>query len=296
MATVSTQHLQIGGIILAEDDALISTVLGSCVSVCIFSRKHKAGAINHFALPTFDYVNALPNDGDQFCFGDRSIPHMIAEFLRVTGATVSDLEAKVIGGASVLLKNEASRIVGPVNISLAREMLAAAGIPIVGEDVGGIKGRKVQFYPATGRVRVAPIKDELIAASKNPEGMRKPRVLVVDDSKTIRDLLKRILTDGDELEVVGFAENPLIAEKMIQTLKPDVITLDIYMPEMDGITFLEQYLPKNPLPVVLITSISLDDGGKVLRGLEMGAVDYIQKPSLHTMAANAPMIREKVKQ
>lgn len=297
MRTLPTHHLKIGDIIISEADSIVSTVLGSCVSVCIFSKKHKAGAINHFALPFFDNGKTLSHKGDDFRYGDQSIPYMISEFLKITGAKVSDLQAKVIGGASVLLKNEASKSVGPSNIAMAKKILKDASIPVVGEDIGGTHGRKVLFHSATGRVQVANIDESKVQPHQIGNQKAKiPRVLIVDDSKTIRDLLKRVLSEGAELEVVGFAENPLVAEKLIHDLKPDVVTLDIHMPVMDGITFLEKFLPKNPLPFVLITSISLDEGGKVLRGLELGAVDYIQKPTLQTLPMIAPLIREKVKQ
>ncbi len=312
-----THHLQIGDIMIAEDDAIISTVLGSCISVCLYSRQHRAGAINHFALPIFSNGSDTSHQNDDFRYGDQSLSVMIAQFLAVTGATAKQIEAKIIGGASVLLKNEASQSVGPTNIAIARKILKEKGIRVVGEDVGGNHGRKVLFHTATGRVQVANIHENRVQpnqinhahpAKQDPKPVHAqqnrtfadrakqiPRVLIVDDSKTIRDLLSRILAEGGEIEVIGVAENPVVAEKMILDLKPDVVTLDIHMPIMDGITFLESFLPKHPLPFVLISSMSIEEGGEVLRGLELGAVDYIQKPTLQTLPVVAPLIREKVK-
>ncbi|OFZ22537.1 MAG: hypothetical protein A2X94_02660 [Bdellovibrionales bacterium GWB1_55_8] len=124
---------------------------------------------------------------------------------------------------------------------------------------------------------------------------RKTRVLVVDDSKTIRQLLTRILTADPELEVIGTADCPSQAEKMIRELRPDVITLDIHMPEMDGVSFLQKYIGEFPIPTVMISSISMEESTQVLQALEIGAVDYIQKPSFEKLDRMAPLIAEMVR-
>ncbi|MBC7692119.1 MAG: chemotaxis response regulator protein-glutamate methylesterase [Methylotenera sp.] len=124
---------------------------------------------------------------------------------------------------------------------------------------------------------------------------RPKKVLVVDDSKTIRELLTKILSSDPELQVVACAELPSQVEDLIRRHQPDVITLDIHMPEMDGVTLLRQYLPKYPVPTVMITSISMEESTQVLTALESGAVDYIQKPSFQELARVAPLIIEKVK-
>ncbi len=128
-----------------------------------------------------------------------------------------------------------------------------------------------------------------------PRAEKKARVLIVDDSKTIRVLLSKILSEDPGIEVVGAAEKPSQAEQMIRELKPDVITLDIHMPEMTGVDFLKVFLPKFPIPTVMITSLSLEDGPLVLQALENGAVDYIQKPSANQLSDVAPLIIEKVR-
>jgi two-component system chemotaxis response regulator CheB len=124
---------------------------------------------------------------------------------------------------------------------------------------------------------------------------RPVRVLIVDDSKTIRSLLRKILSMDPAVEVVGEAERPSQVEELIEKHKPTVITLDINMPEMDGVTLLSRYLPKYRIPTVMVTAISFQDGDQVLRALNLGAVDYIQKPSMEEMAAMSPLIIEKIK-
>jgi two-component system chemotaxis response regulator CheB len=121
------------------------------------------------------------------------------------------------------------------------------------------------------------------------------RVLIVDDSKTIRNLLRQVLSSDPAIQVVGEAERPSQVEDLIEKLKPTVITLDINMPEMDGVTLLSRYLPKYKIPTVMVTAISMQDGDQVLRALNLGAVDYIQKPSMEEMRAMSPVIIEKIK-
>lgn len=124
---------------------------------------------------------------------------------------------------------------------------------------------------------------------------RKYKVLIVDDSKTIRNILTKIFSNDPDLEVCATAEKPSDVEALIQKHKPDVITLDIHMPEMDGVTLLKKIAPIYHIPTVMITSISIAEGPLVLEALENGAVDYIQKPEVSYLDRLTPMIVEKVK-
>ncbi|MBS1962543.1 MAG: chemotaxis response regulator protein-glutamate methylesterase [Bdellovibrionales bacterium] len=148
------------------------------------------------------------------------------------------------------------------------------------------------FYPADGRLRVAACEAAPKTASAN---VGKIRVLVVDDSSTVRKLLVKILGADPDLEIVGEAERPSQVEALIRERKPDVITLDLHMPEMDGVQCLKRYLPAHPVPTVIISSISMEEGPLVLAALEAGAVDYVQKPTFEKLAATAPMLVERVK-
>jgi two-component system chemotaxis response regulator CheB len=108
--------------------------------------------------------------------------------------------------------------------------------------------------------------------------MNKIKVVVIDDSALIRGLLSHILDAQPDIEVVGVAPHPLIARQMIKTLNPDVITLDIEMPEMDGLEFLEKIMRLRPMPVVMLSTLTERGSVATLRALELGAVDFIAKP------------------
>lgn len=110
--------------------------------------------------------------------------------------------------------------------------------------------------------------------------MSKIRVLTVDDSALMRQVLAALLAKDTEIEVVGAAPDPFIAREKIKALNPDVLTLDVEMPKMDGITFLEKLMRGHPMPVVMVSSLTEAGCQTTLRALELGAVDFITKPKI----------------
>jgi two-component system, chemotaxis family, protein-glutamate methylesterase/glutaminase len=123
----------------------------------------------------------------------------------------------------------------------------------------------------------------------------KKRVLIVDDSPTIQRLLERAIARDPQLEVVGSLTDPRETEAAIERLKPDVITLDMNMPHLNGCDVLERILPKYSIPVVMVTALAKEEGSQVLRALELGAVDYLQKPSMAEMDQFQDTITEKIR-
>lgn len=109
--------------------------------------------------------------------------------------------------------------------------------------------------------------------------MAKIRVLIVDDSAFIRAVFTEILSSDPEIEVIDTAEDPIDAREKIRRLNPDVITLDIEMPKMDGLSFLEKIMSLRPMPVVMASSLTAAGADETLQALELGAVDYVLKPT-----------------
>ncbi|UAA38752.1 chemotaxis response regulator protein-glutamate methylesterase [Paraneptunicella aestuarii] len=109
--------------------------------------------------------------------------------------------------------------------------------------------------------------------------MKKIKVLIVDDSQLIRELLTSILDSDPRLEVVGCAVDPHQARQMIKDLSPDVITLDVEMPRMNGITFLKNLMRLRPMPVVMISTLTSEGSQITMQALELGAIDFIEKPN-----------------
>ena len=128
--------------------------------------------------------------------------------------------------------------------------------------------------------------------------MKKIKVLVVDDSALIRSVMTEIINDQVDMEVVGAAPDPLVAREMIKALNPDVLTLDVEMPKMDGLDFLEKLMRLRPMPVVMVSSLTERGSEITLRALELGAVDFVTKPKIsikNGMLEYAQLISDKIR-
>jgi two-component system chemotaxis response regulator CheB len=109
---------------------------------------------------------------------------------------------------------------------------------------------------------------------------RKIKVLVIDDSALIRSVLRDIINQESDMVCVGVAPDPFVAREMIKTLHPNVLTLDVEMPKMDGLDFLERLMRLRPIPVVMVSSLTGTGSDVAFRALELGAIDYVTKPKL----------------
>ncbi len=121
---------------------------------------------------------------------------------------------------------------------------------------------------------------------------RKTRVLIIDDSAVIRRLLTEILNEAGDIEVVGTAQDPIFAMEKITNLRPDVITLDVEMPRMDGLTFMKELMATDPIPVVMVSALTGKGCETTLKALELGAVDYVTKPAIDVSSGIAALSDE----
>ena len=108
--------------------------------------------------------------------------------------------------------------------------------------------------------------------------IRPIRVLVIDDSATVRQILQRELGKYADIDIVGAASDPYVCREMVVDLEPDVITLDVEMPRMDGITFLSKLMKHKPLPVIMVSSLTPKGGDLAMQALAAGAVDVMVNP------------------
>lgn len=123
--------------------------------------------------------------------------------------------------------------------------------------------------------------------------MMKPiRVLVVDDSPTMRAIITNVISSDPAIEVVGHASDPLEAREAIKKTKPDVVTLDIEMPNMNGLEFLQRVMKLHPLPVIMVSSLTQHGASATIRALELGAVDCIGKPTSGSPASLSELPRK----
>lgn len=120
------------------------------------------------------------------------------------------------------------------------------------------------------------------------------KVLIVDDSALVRQVLTEILSAEQDIQVVGTAADPYIAREKIKELNPDVLTLDVEMPRMDGVTFLGNLMRLRPMPVIMISTLTENGAEVTLRALEYGAVDYVSKPKIDVVGQLQEYAREIV--
>jgi two-component system chemotaxis response regulator CheB len=126
----------------------------------------------------------------------------------------------------------------------------------------------------------------------------KTKVLIVDDSALIRSVMNEIIRKQPDMEVVGVAPDPIVARELIKQTNPDVLTLDVEMPRMDGLDFLEKLMRLRPMPVVMVSSLTERGSEITLRALELGAVDFVTKPKLSIqsgMLEYAELITDKIR-
>ena len=127
---------------------------------------------------------------------------------------------------------------------------------------------------------------------------RKIKVLVIDDSALIRSVMKEIIDRENDMVCVGTAPDPLVARELIKSLNPDVLTLDVEMPKMDGLDFLERLMRLRPMPVVMVSTLTERGSDITFRALALGAVDFISKPKIDIargMEEYATDITEKIR-
>lgn len=146
-----------------------------------------------------------------------------------------------------------------------------------------LTGDKILVEKNISPVIIEPIKSQ-----------SKIRVVIVDDSKTIRKLLKSILSGHPQIEVVGEFDLPSLALAQLFDLNPDVITLDIEMPEMNGVELLKKILLKKKIPCMMVTALGIGDSPLVLEALRIGAVDYLQKPSADDLGEMKSLMIDKI--
>jgi two-component system chemotaxis response regulator CheB len=126
--------------------------------------------------------------------------------------------------------------------------------------------------------------------------LKKIRVLIVDDSAIVRKIFSEELSKYPDIEVIGAAPDPFVARDKIVTLKPDVITLDVEMPRMDGITFLRKLMKYYPLPTIIVSSLTQKGGKLTLEALDIGAVDVIAKPGgSYSVGDMSAQLAEKIR-
>ena len=215
-------------------------------------------------------------------------------FIYFTSAQIKDISARLLKK----LSTDGTLFIG------ISESLNGLNLPIdiIGPSIYQKKSEKIAnavksvFSSPTQPTATSSVPAPSLAIVPAAPAMPNPlRVLCVDDSSSVLMLLKQILKKDQGFEVVGTAGNGLEAVQALKTLQADVMTLDIHMPEQDGLEYLKKNFGKSHPPVIMISSASREDGDLAIRCLESGASDYVEKPSLRNIAERGDEIRNKLR-
>lgn len=281
-----------GQLAVSQEPAALSTLLGSCVGVALYDPARRSGGLNHFLLPV-----GPQGTPPSFRYGDHALEELLG-LLVEAGSRPRDLQAKIYGG-NLVVEGLAAADVGARNISFARQWLEGRGIPVLESRTGAERGCRI-----TLRTDTFDVDYRLIASSEPPRapalgespvgagnsaaamsgvagkagGGRKVRVLVVDDSATVRSVFNKVLVASGRIEVVGMARDPYEAREILVRERPEVVLLDVELPRMTGVAFLEKVMLHMPTPVIMVSSLGSNDAA-ALRSLEVGAVEFVHKPS-----------------
>lgn len=263
---------------VARRPCQISTLLGSCVSVVLRHKTKPYGAMNHFLLPDGRV------EGEE---KGRYGTHATETILWLIGKLDPNLrayEVSLYGGAAVVGHLGASGMIGEKNIETAREILARHNLRPIHEDVGGTLGRRICFDIGAGTIVCNPIRktqaSEEVERKRADLAGRPTRILIVDDSELVRNVLRRAIEESEGLEVCGEAADAYEARDLIVSTNPDVISLDIIMPKMDGLKFLQKISQYFPKPVVICSTIAQEHSDVVEKAYAYGAVDVVDKNTL----------------
>jgi len=282
-----------GEYMVSKQPYLISTLLGSCVSVCLYHPAHRFGGMNHYMLPRGSAAGEHSGK-----YGEYAI-NVLLQFMERACGGFGGVEAMIIGGANVVreIGRGDQQHIGEKNVAIAREMLRQHNIKVTKEQVGGDVGLKLHYQNwdnnlvvekmgATALsgsllVRTDSALHGLIPQQAAPSAGRPIKVLIVDDSAIVRNLLSKAMAGEPDINVVGQAKDAFEAREMLLELGPDVMTLDIIMPKMDGVTFLKKVMVYHPMPVIICSTIAQKGSQTELRSDQIGAVDVIDKASLN---------------
>jgi two-component system, chemotaxis family, protein-glutamate methylesterase/glutaminase len=256
------------------------TVLGSCVSICLYNKKYGLAAMNHYVFPEGENIDKSSRGR----YGNLA-NRLITESLLAVDGERGHYTAKVFGGANPLNSDIGSDTqIGNRNVAAAEAFLLEARIPIVEKVTGSQKGYRIYFNTETGDVKAEEIKTvsnrEKQLEKEGKLGIKKKRVLVVDDSALVRKVLTNAINSIPEYEVCGQAADAFEARDMLVNLTPDIMTLDIIMPKLDGISFLQKVTKHFPLPVIICSTIA-KEGTKIQKdAYAAGAIEVIDKDTL----------------
>lgn len=277
---MNSRRVQSGEFAFSPDGLILLADVQQDVAVCVYDHQLGCGGMAVCSV-----------------IGARQILADLFKAFKGHGSLRTHLTVKVAGGGEIGQKSSVEAQVD----AFCRDL----GIPVKSRSTGGAFGRSIRLDTRNGEMLVKKNTDrpnseqptaDSAAASVHVDGRaKKIRVLIVDDSPVIRSLFRKALGSEPDIDIFGLASDPMAAEKLMTVDVPDVITLDMQMPGMDGLTYIETHLAARKIPIIVVTGAGPSDGDLAFKALDAGALDFVEKPSAENMASFCRELAEKVR-
>jgi chemotaxis receptor (MCP) glutamine deamidase CheD len=272
MANLDAVFLLPGDTFVSDGCHRITTILGTCVSVCLYNHKTRHAGMNHYVHPQFkgkDVSKAIIGE-----YGDLSLEYMIHQMFEHDPQS-KNYSAKVYGGGMAGSSINQHFNIADLNIQMAKKIMASYHIGVDHWDVRNRGGVKIVFDTSKNIVFKLPLLSSLKRSVL--QSSKKKRVLIVEDSKSYGLLLRQIIERHADLEVIAVAENAYNAREIIVRDRPDVMILDLLLPQVSGVQFLKKVMQYFPMPVVMISGKSREESDLPQQCLNHGAKAVLNK-------------------
>jgi CheY-like chemotaxis protein/chemotaxis receptor (MCP) glutamine deamidase CheD len=265
-----------GDVFVGDAQYRVRTLLGSCVSITLW---HPVAHRRHVALPAARPRPAPPAIDKPGMYGADAM-QLLVDGLAQHGVPLMQCQGKIFGGGAMFPRNSKVRDIGMQNGDLRARCCANTAYTLVSESLFGEGHRQLIFTIRSGEVLSRQVPPEPGWGGKEKDGMSGIKVMIVDDSAVVRQVLSGLLNAAPGITVTHAVANPLLAMERMKVQWPDVIVLDVEMPKMDGITFLRKLMAERPTPVVICSTLTEKGAQTSVEALTAGAVAIITKPRL----------------
>lgn len=285
-------YLLPGFYIATDESMLISTVLGSCVAVALYDREKKIAGLCHYLLARV----ADSDSGSIARYGDQAIPMLLDEMISL-GANPRSIIAKVYGGASVLGNVSIGMAIGIKNISIAHEFLSTMNIPIVKEDTGGNRGRKLLLSTDTFDIEQTFMAESGSTIRQPRAVASQVRALVIDPAPRTNGNFDKILAESG-LTVIKTVSDTFDAFNAITNVRPDILIFGFSGQSKNPLQQIKDLSKMTSLPPFYVYSVG-GTGMQATQALEIGAKDFVHCDTafnIDTIKAAATMLVEKIRE
>jgi two-component system chemotaxis response regulator CheB len=277
--------VELGEFKIATDDAILVATIAQGIALCVYDTNLKLACMAHYPLSGEDHP--LARGIQQRSYEDiaTGAVRQALRKLKSMGSRPESLQVSILGGGPVRgIPTETLRPGDLPSLERTEALVTRFKLKVIRTKFIYQHSVNVRFDSKTGSVYYSTLitspttKEPTHLLPKVTDRLQSVKVLIVDDSLSMRKILEQTLGKYSQLRIVGVAASAAEAEALRQKTRPDVMTLDIHMPEKDGVTYLSELMSHCSMPVIMVSDLSNREAGPVMRALELGAFDFVKKP------------------